>query len=132
MLLLSFSCSAVSVARLPALLIGQKPALLLGFSLVVLILSPIYILIPQNHQGEPRKHFSTTATFCTHEIPSRGLFRHPVGGGFDHGGPLHQLYCPSCRCQNRRISGRGSRTMRLGRMVTGGRGHDVLPRFGPS
>ena len=37
-----------------------------------------------------------------------------------------------CRCQNRRISGRGSRTVRLGRMVTGGRGHDVLPRFGPS
>ena len=38
----------------------------------------------------------------------------------------------SCQCQNRRISGRGSRTMRLRRMVTGGRGHDVLPRFGPS
>ena len=37
-----------------------------------------------------------------------------------------------CRCQNRRISGRGSRTVRLGRMVTGGREHDVLPRFGPS
>ena len=37
-----------------------------------------------------------------------------------------------CRCQNRRISGRGSLTMRLGRMVTGGRGHEVLPRFGPS
>ena len=37
-----------------------------------------------------------------------------------------------CRCQNRRISGRGSRTVRLGRMVTGGKGHEVLPRFGPS
>ena len=37
-----------------------------------------------------------------------------------------------CRCQNWRISGRGSRTVRLGRMVTGGREHDVLPRFGPS
>ena len=37
-----------------------------------------------------------------------------------------------CRCQNRRISGRGSRTVRLRLMVTGGRGHDVLPRFGPS
>ena len=33
---------------------------------------------------------------------------------------------------NRRISGRGSRTVRLGRMVTGGKGHEVLPRFGPS
>ena len=37
-----------------------------------------------------------------------------------------------CRCQNRRISGRGSRTVRLGQMVTGDRGHFVLPRFGPS
>ena len=34
-LLLSISCSALSVALLPALLIGLKPALLLGFSLVV-------------------------------------------------------------------------------------------------
>ena len=37
-----------------------------------------------------------------------------------------------CWCQNRRISGRGSQTVHLGRMVTGGRGHDVLPRSGPS
>ena len=29
------------------------------------------------------------------------------------------------------ISGRGSRTVRLRQMVTGGRGHDVLPRFRP-
>ena len=36
-----------------------------------------------------------------------------------------------CRCQNRRISGRGSRTMRLRRMVTGGRGHDVYLGSGP-
>ena len=39
---------------------------------------------------------------------------------------------PHCRCQNRRISGRGSRIMHLGRMVRGGKGHEVLPRFGPS
>ena len=31
-----------------------------------------------------------------------------------------------CRCQNRRISGRGSQTVRLGRMVTGDEGHDVF------
>ena len=36
-----------------------------------------------------------------------------------------------CRCQNRRISGRGSRTMRLRLMVTGGGGHDVYPGSGP-
>ena len=59
-----------------------------------LFLPPIYSQIPQN-QLEPRKHFSLDATFCTCEIPSRDLFRHPAGGGFDHGGHLHQLYCPS-------------------------------------
>ena len=36
-----------------------------------------------------------------------------------------------CRCQNRRISGRGSRTVCLRRMVTGGGGHDVSPGSGP-
>ena len=36
-----------------------------------------------------------------------------------------------CRCQNRQILGRGSRTVRLGSMVTGGRGHDVYPGSGP-
>ena len=36
-----------------------------------------------------------------------------------------------CRCRNRRISGRGSRTVRLRRMVTGGRGHDVYLGSGP-
>ena len=48
-----------------------------------------------NHQREPRKHFAPAATFCTHEIPSRDLFRHLAGGGFDHGGLLQQLHCPS-------------------------------------
>jgi len=37
-----------------------------------------------------------------------------------------------CRCQNWRISGRGSRTVRQGRMVTGDKGHDVFyPGSGP-
>ena len=62
-------------------------------------------------------------------VISHGLSTHP---------PLNVrlfmlLFCvTSCRCQNRRISGRGSQTVRLRRMVTGGREHDVLPRFGPS
>ena len=59
------------------------------------LLPPIYSQISQNHQREPRNHFSTAATFCTREIPSVDLFRHPVGGGFDHGGLLHQHHCPS-------------------------------------
>lgn len=29
------------------------------------LLSPIYTLIPQKHQGDPQNHFSTAATFCT-------------------------------------------------------------------
>ena len=40
--------------------------------------------------GEPWNHFSTAATFCTREIPSWGLFRRSAGGGFDHGGLIHQ------------------------------------------
>ena len=60
-----------------------------------LILSPIYSHISPNQQRHPQKHFSAAATFCTREIPSRGLFQRPGGGGFDHGGLLHQLYCPS-------------------------------------
>ena len=36
-----------------------------------------------------------------------------------------------CRCQNRQISGRGSRTVCLRQMVTGGRGHDVYLGLGP-
>ena len=54
--------------------------------------SYIYIHIPRKHPGAPRNPISTAATFCTQEIPSWGLFRSSVGGGIDHGGPLHQLH----------------------------------------
>ena len=33
------------------------------------LLSPIYILIPWKHPGEPRNHFSTATTFCTVRSP---------------------------------------------------------------
>ena len=36
-----------------------------------------------------------------------------------------------CRCQNRRISGRGSRSVHLMLMVTGSKGHNVYPGSGP-
>ena len=55
-----------------------------------LLLSPIYTHIPRKHLGAPRNPISTAATFCTHEIPSWGLFRRSAGGGIDHGGLLHQ------------------------------------------
>ena len=45
---------------------------------------------------------------------------------------IESLNDEHCRCQNRRISGRGSQTVRLRRMVIGGMGTDVLPRLGPS
>ena len=57
-----------------------------------LLLPPIYIHVPRKHPGAPRKPNSTSATFCTREIPSRGLFRSSTEGGIDHGGPLHQLH----------------------------------------
>ena len=55
-----------------------------------LLLSPIYIHIPQKHPAAPRNPISTAATFCTREIPSWGLFWRPAGGGIGHGGLLHQ------------------------------------------
>ena len=60
-----------------------------------LLLPPIYIHIPREHPGAPQNPNSTTATFCTQEIPSWGLFRSSVEGGIDHGEPLHQLHGPS-------------------------------------
>jgi hypothetical protein len=74
---------------------GRAPTLWAPCDPPDLILSPIYSHMFPNHQKHPRKHFSTAATFCTREIPSRDLFRHPAEGGFDHGGLLHQPYCPS-------------------------------------
>ena len=52
--------------------------------------SYIYTYVPPNRRRAPRKPNSTTATFCTREIPSWGLFRRSAGGGIDHGGLLHQ------------------------------------------
>ena len=40
--------------------------------------------------------------------------------------PWNSQWKHQCRCQNRRISGRGSRTVRLGSMVTEDMGHDVF------
>ena len=37
----------------------------------------------------------------------------------------------ACQCQNRWISGRGSRSVCLRLMVTGGKGHDVYLGSGP-
>ena len=54
------------------------------------LLPPIYTYVPPNYQIRRQKPISTAATFCTHEIPSWGLFRRPAGGGIDQGGLLHQ------------------------------------------
>ena len=54
------------------------------------LLPPIYTYVPPNYQIWSQKPNSTTATFCTREIPSWGLFRSSAGGGIDHGGLLHQ------------------------------------------
>ena len=59
------------------------------------LLPPIYIYVPPNYHIRSQKPNSTAATFCTHEIPSWGLFRSSTGGGINHEGPLHQLHGPS-------------------------------------
>ena len=41
------------------------------------------------------------------------------------------VFLAHCHCQNRRISGRGSRSVRLRLMVTGTKGHNVYPGSGP-
>ena len=74
---------------------GEPPALWPTPTPPDLIIRPIYSRIFPNLQKHLRKHFSTAATFCTREIPSGDLFRRSAGGGFDHGGPLHQPCCPS-------------------------------------
>ena len=60
-----------------------------------LLLPPIYTYVPPNHQQRSQNPISTTATFCTQEISSWGLFRSSAGGDIDLGGPLHQLHGPS-------------------------------------
>ena len=50
----------------------------------------LYTYVPPNDQIRSQKPNSTAATFCTHEIPSWGLFRSSAGGGIHHGGLLHQ------------------------------------------
>ena len=59
------------------------------------LLPPIYTHVPPNDQNRSQKPNSTAATFCIHEIPSRGLFRSSAGGGIDHGGLLHHHHGPS-------------------------------------
>ena len=58
-------------------------------------LPPIYTYVPPNDQIRSQKPNSTAATFCTHEIPSWGLFRSSAGGGIHHVGLLHQHHSPS-------------------------------------
>ena len=46
-----------------------------------LLLPPIYTYVPPNDQIRINKPNSTSATFCTHEIPPWGLFRSSAGEG---------------------------------------------------
>ena len=73
------------------------------------------------------KNFLVETLFVTHK------FKYPVylGASFMKLFLLHMIILIRCRCQDRRISGRGSRTVRLRRMVIGGRGHDVYLGSGP-
>ena len=59
------------------------------------LLPPIYTYVSPNDQNRSQKPNSTAATFCIHEIPSRGLFWSSARGGIDHGGLLHQHHALS-------------------------------------
>ena len=48
-----------------------------------------------NQQRSPWNTFFATASICSWEIPSGGLFQYSARGGIDHGGALHQPCCPS-------------------------------------
>ena len=74
-------------ARLP---LGAPPPSCAPRSSTDLLLPPIYTYIPRKYPGAPRNPISTTATFCTREIPSWGLFQRSIGGGIYHGGLLRQ------------------------------------------
>ena len=69
---------------------GRRPPSWAPRSSTDLLLPPMYTHIPRNQPGSRRNPISTAATFCTHEIPSWGLFWSSAGGGIDHGGLLHQ------------------------------------------
>ena len=110
--------------------------------------------LPDEGQLIPTPRPPERVVFLTHFLHGLGFPLHPFVRGlmFYYGLDFHDLapnfilnisvfiivceaflrFKPHCRCQNRRISGRGSRTVRLGWMVTGGKGHEVLPKFGPS
>ena len=75
-------------ARPPSL--GAPPASWAPRCSSGVLLPPIYTYVPPNDQIRSQKPNSTAATFCTHEIPSWGLFRSSAGGGINHGGLLHQ------------------------------------------
>ena len=74
---------------------GAPPVLWTPWESTDLPLSSINPQLLQYQQKCPPKYFSAAASIHSRKIPSWGLFRHPAGGGFDHGGHVHQLYCPS-------------------------------------
>src|SRR3954462_14470085 len=69
---------------------GAPPASWATLCSTDVLLPPIYTHVPPNDQIRSQKPHSTAATFCTHKIPSWGLFRSSAGGGIHHGGLLHQ------------------------------------------
>ena len=79
-------------------------------------------MLPLGRGREPLRPEGSTPETPGHVQPD-SLLRKSVTSG--------DLHRRECRCQNRQISGRGSQTVRLRLMVTGGRGHDVYLGSGP-
>ena len=68
-------------------------------SSIDLLLPPIYTYVPPNHQRRSQNPISTTATFCTHEIPSWGLFRRSARGALITEGFYINTIASSMMCE---------------------------------
>ena len=85
----------------------------------------------QPHAPPPKSELDKEGGRRPPFLPPLSPFLPPLLLGQGKEGVLLPVGVGLCRCQNRRISGRGSRTVRLRSMVTGDKGHDVYPGSGP-
>ena len=84
-------------------------------------------MVPNNQACDwPKKINYTCTFFWRRELPNFCFLAHEYFTCF-----ICVVCFPRCRCQNRQISGRGSRNVRL--RIEGNRrqGHDVYPGSGP-
>ena len=84
-------------ARLPPQ--ARPPPLWAPYCSTDVLLPPIYTYVPPNDQIRSQKPNSTATTFCTHEIPSWGLFRSSAGGASITEGFYINTIAPPMKCE---------------------------------